>query len=190
MRKILLVLVIVLITCSANAAPMMVKSPVTAGSWTPLILIHEDKIGSVYIPQDMVNMNLFWTTYPDTGNFSFVLYVEMKDEALRKKVVEQIRQGIANNTVTTWGKPYPELLRYSAEWAFFDMQNRQVVISKEIYYDQDGDVIGDRDVKEITGLNEQHPYFSRLATVLAAIMEEEKNYPKNADLLKEMRQKK
>jgi hypothetical protein len=184
--KIVLVFLAVFLACSMAECNPVVKSSVRSHSWAETILVYSDSKINVYIPADMINFNLFRTKYPQNGSFSMVLYYEFKDDQIRRNIIESIKQGIAGNSISFFGRAYPELLRFVVSYAFFDMQNRQVTISREMYVDQDGEFIGTRDTNEVTELNEQHPLFTTLARSIAGVLERAKNYPKNADILKEL----
>ncbi len=187
--KVVLVFLAVFLAWSTAQCNPVVKSSVQSHSWTETVLVYSDSKINVYIPADMINFNLFWAKYPQSGNFSMALYFEIKDDQARRNTIENIKTGIADNYIATFGKTYPELLRFVVDYAFFDMQNRQVTVSREMYIDQDGEFIGARDANEVTELNEQHPFFTKLARSIAGVLERAKNYPKNADILKELQRR-
>ncbi|MDR7865786.1 MAG: hypothetical protein RIN56_03155 [Sporomusaceae bacterium] len=184
--KVVIIFLAVFLTCSMALCNPIVKSLVQKHSWTETILVYSDSKIDVYIPADMINTNLFWTNYPQTGNFSVAMYFELKDDQLRRDMIESIKKGMAGDHIYTMGKAYPDLFRFAVNLAFFDMQNKRVTISREMYIDQDGELIGLRDTSEATELNEQHPLFTKLAQVIAGVLDNAKNSPKNVDRLKEL----
>jgi tetratricopeptide (TPR) repeat protein len=189
-RKTCLTLFILLLLFSgqALARPLVMYSTIDPNGYAAPILIYSDEKINAYIPDDMINFNLFWSTYPQNGNFSFTVYIEPINEKLRQSMVTFVKERIANRTAETLGRPYPDLLQYIASDMYFDMENQQVTISREVFIDRDGHFIALRKgFKEVTPLAvDKHPLFYNIAVAASRVLENAKKNPKIADRLADM----
>ncbi|MFA6074613.1 MAG: hypothetical protein WCV63_00090 [Negativicutes bacterium] len=188
MKKILIIAALLFAISSITQANPIIKSTIQEGVWTNTILVFSSSKLDVYIPEDMINMNLFFTKYPENGNFAFVVYIDIKDKDMREKLVNDVKAGIDSRIIGTIGKTYPDLLKYVADVASFDMQKKQVTISREYYIDKDGELIGIRDMREINPLDKDHSLFSKISENCEDILIEAKNNPKNADIIAQLQQ--
>ncbi len=187
-RTCLTFLFIILFCGQALAYPLVMYSTINPDGFAVPILIYSDEKIRAYIPDDMINFNLFWTKYPQNGNFNFTVYIEPVDESLRESYVDLVKRRIKNRTANTIGRSYPDQLRYVANDMYFDMENRQVVITREVFIDKDGDLIALREnFKEINHIDDPELIrFRKLADAAAKVLENAKNDPKTNDHLKDL----
>lgn len=185
MKRISLALIFLLAFCGqALARPLVMLSTINPNGYAAPILIYSNENVDVYIPDDMINFNLFNTKYPQNGNFSFSVYFEVKDDNLRKETIYNLKKRIENKTVNIIGNPDPNLLAGSIQNMFFDMQNMQAITTKEIFVDRNGNLIGTREgFKEIIPLNDKHPLFLKIAENAADILDRAKKDPGSHYLL-------
>lgn len=185
-RITLLLLFLILLSGQALTAPIILKSSVNPDGYTVPILIYSDSRLKVYVPEDMVTFNLFWSKYPQNGNFNFRVYIEPVSKKLHEEYTAMVKRHIANGTARTIGASYPDLFEYVASDMYFDIENRQVIITQEIFIDRDGDVIAFRDkFREINSLdNPEYPGFKKIAEAASRLLENTKNDPKTADYLR------
>jgi tetratricopeptide (TPR) repeat protein len=186
-KKFILVLFfLALFSGSALARPIIMYSTIGDGFTVPILIYSDDKM-NVYIPEDMINFNLFWSTYPRDGNFRFTVYIEPTDESERQAYISSVKARISDKTVSTIGRAYPDLLAYVAEDMYFDMAQRQVTIFRDVFIDRNGNHIATRQgIKETTLLNDEYPMFQKIADAASKILENAKNDPVIADKLKDL----
>ncbi|WP_145093588.1 hypothetical protein [Sporomusa sp. KB1] len=186
MKKLILILFfLMLFSAQALARPIVMYSTINDGLAVPILVYSSEKVDA-YIPDDMINFNLFWSKYPQNGNFSFTVYYEAKDEALRQNMVSGFKERIKNRTVILFGGANPDWLKGSMEAIYFDMQNKQAVSTKEIFVDAYGNFMGSRGgFRQVTPLNEEHKVYSKIAENIAVLLEKAKNDPRYAYLIRE-----
>lgn len=173
MKKILLSLFFFIIfTGQALAEPLILKSTINPNGYAIPILVYSSDKMDVYIPDDMVNFNLFNTKYPQNGNFNLTVYIEIKNEELREKFIQTFKKLINNGSVILTGSPNPDLLHGTMQSVFFDMQNGQAITTKEFFIDNNGNFMGIREgFEEIIPLNNEHPIVSKIASNAVAVLE-------------------
>jgi hypothetical protein len=165
MKRILLSLLFLLVfSGQALAYPLVFKSTIDPNGYAAPILIYSNEKVDVFIPDDMINFNLFYTKYPQNGNFNFSVYIEIKNEDLRQSLVNTLKERVDKGTVILLGNPNINTLQGSIQSVFFDMQNKQVITTKEIFVDRKGNFIGMRDdFKETIPLDGSRPLLSEIA---------------------------
>lgn len=189
MRRFLLpLLFLMLFSGQALARPIIMYSTINDGLAVPILIYSNEKM-NVYIPNDMVTFNLFWSKYPQNGNFSFTVYIEPTDETMRQEYISLIKERLNNGTVTTIGRYYPDLLAYVARDMYFDMGKNQVTISREVFIDKNGNFIAMRQgFKDIVPLNNQYSTFQKIAAAASRVLESAKKEPVIADRIKDLNQ--
>lgn len=190
MKRILLSLLFLLVfSGQALAYPLVFKSTIDPNGYAAPILIYSNEKMNVYIPDDMINFNLFYTDYVKTGNFSFTIYLEPRTESGKQAAISSLKKQISKGSAKTLGASYPDMLGFIAESAFFNMKKNQVEINKEIYIDTEGNFIALRDgFLEITPLNEEYEGLSMVARNIAFKLEETRKNPQIANRLSYMEQ--
>jgi len=188
--KILLILLAFTFALNVANANPIIQSTINGRQYTSTVLVYSDDEIDAYIPEDMINFNLFYTKYPDNGNFSFNTYIVFKDPYACKEMSNKISAGITSGTISTLTKPYPELFS-SVEIQFYcDNQTGNIKFGGETYLDQDGDLIGDL-------ITSRHPnsiienysqMINNIAYGCSVLLDKYKNYPKNSNIIKRMRQ--
>jgi hypothetical protein len=188
MKKLIMTFLLFSLLCfPVYAQPIIVDSSINPNTITTLTKVLSRPKMDLYIPDDMINFNLFNTKYPYNGNFSFVVYMELKSEEFRQENVKFLKEDMDKGQIQTIGRTYPDLLKCIANQMYFDIQNNRIEIRKDIYIDQDGVIIGMKNNSgAVIDLNEDRPLLIELTKNIASILEREKNYPKNADIISDI----
>jgi len=165
MKRILLSLLFLFVfSGQALAYPLVFKSTIDPNGYAAPVLIYSNEKVDVFIPDDMINFNLFYTKYPQNGNFNFSVYFEVKNEDIRQELTQSLKKRIDNGSVIVLGNANPYQLHGSIQSIYFDMQNKQAITTKEVFVDSKGNFIGMREgFKEVIPLNETHPLFLKIA---------------------------
>lgn len=110
-----------------------------------IILIYSNNKMNVYIPEIFIKKNIVGSndclmtggSYGEFGAFTFPVFIEVKDELSRQKVINNIRNGIANGQV----KLAPQLDTRTYQPYYLDINTvKYIQIQAHFYYDNHGPI--------------------------------------------------
>lgn len=190
MRKTFFILVLFLLNFNIATAIIPVKSLIN-GTMTTLVPVYYSDGQDVYISQDIITTNIFYTNYRKDGNFGVFAYKKIKSYELRTEIINKMKQENLSNVPyqrDMYDPPHyesPESISYVCTVMTFSPSQDIFTISREYYLDEYGQIIGVKDNfdKNIKYKISENEFIQNIVNGCVDVLNQAINDPRNAYML-------